>query len=309
MPGGCRNGVGRTLITGDRLDLRHPPAEVQVDVELARHLLETERPDLLTGELVLVAEGWDNFTYRVGRHHALRLPRREVAAQLLLNELEWLPHVAPWLHLAVPEPVVAGAPSSRFPWPWSVVRWIPGRTVEGCALAPAEAESLAAALRSLHRPAPPDAPFNPFRGVPLAARREVVEERLGRLKLQGLAPLWRRAIQAAPADASVWLHGDLHPRNVLIHDGRLVGIIDWGDMTAGDASTDLACAWMLFGRAGRSAFRQAYRPTETEWTRAMGWAVNFGSAMLDSGEPAHASIGRAIIEQLLHDRQRPGAVW
>src|SRR5690606_18341604 len=152
----------------------------------------------------------------------------------------------------------------------------------------------------LHRPAPPEAPYNPFRGVPLEARRAAVEGRLARLKLDELVPLWRLAIEEAPADASVWLHGDLHPRNVLLDSGRLVGIIDWGDMTAGDASTDLACAWMLFDRVGRAAFRQAYEPTEGEWIRAAGWAINFGSAMLDSGEPAHASMGRAILEQLVH---------
>jgi len=280
------------------LDIRHPPAEVHLDVETARRLLESQHPDLLTGDLTLVDEGWDNFTYRVGRGHALRLPRREVAVQLLRNEQRWLPHVAPWLHLAVPIPVAIGSPSSLYPWPWTVVEWIEGRTAEGATLAPGEAESLAKALRSLHRPASPEAPFNPFRGVPLESRRAVVEERLERLKLGELELTWRRGLEAEPAEVRVWLHGDLHPRNVVIREGRLAGLIDWGDMTAGDPATDLACAWMLFGPRDRSAFLRAYGPTQDERDRAAAWAVNFASAMLDSSEPRHVSIGRTIVAHL-----------
>jgi aminoglycoside phosphotransferase (APT) family kinase protein len=157
---------------------------------------------------------------------------------------------------------------------------------------------LATSLRRLHRPAPPDAPANPFRGVPLRSRREVVEERLDRLELRELDSPWRRALEATPGVDVAWLHGDLHPKNVLVRDGTLAGLIDWGDVTAGDPATDLACAWMLFDAYGRSAFLEAYGPSEGEHARALGWAVNFGSAMLDSGEPRHAAIGRAIIRKV-----------
>ena len=97
----------------------------------------------------------------------------------------------------------------------------------------------------------------------------------------------------------VWLHGDLHPRNVLVQDGALAGIIDWGDVTAGDVATDLACAWMLFESArGREIFLGAYAPTEQIRARAAGWAVHFASGLLDSGEPRHVRIGLSVIRRL-----------
>lgn len=281
------------------MDSRHPPAEVRVDADLARSLLESQHPGFSSDELVLVDEGWDNVTFRLGPDHAVRIPRREAAVPLVLNEQRWLPVLAPWLDLAVPVPVGIGVPSPHFPWPWSVVPWIPGTTVEDVRLSADDARRLAHALRSLHRVAPSDAPANPFRGVPLGARREAVEERFGRLQLAELEPLWRQALDAAPAETAVWLHGDLHPRNVLARDGTLAGLIDWGDMTAGDAATDLACAWTLFDADARRVFLETYEPSAAETARAAGWAVHFGSALLDSGEPRHEPIGRTIVERLV----------
>jgi len=280
------------------VDARHPPAEVRIDADLVRRLLESQSPDLLPADVTPVDEGWDNVTYRVGAAHAVRLPRREIAVQLLLNEQRWLPVLAPLIALEAPVPVALGRPSALFPWPWSVVPWIEGTSAEACSLAAGSGEALAGALRALHRLAPDDAPPNPFRGVPLEARREAVEERLERLGLDALVPLWRHALETEPSAVRVWLHGDLHPRNAVVRDGRLVGLLDWGDLTAGDPATDLACAWMLFGEEGRAAFLEAYAPSAEERARAAGWAVNFASAHLDSAEPRHVAIGRVIARQL-----------
>jgi aminoglycoside phosphotransferase (APT) family kinase protein len=280
------------------VDLRHPEAEVHIDIGLAEALLRSQHPDLLTAPPSLVGEGWDNVTYRVGSDHAMRIPRRRVAVDLLLNEQRWLPLLASWLSVPVPWPVATGVPSELFHWPWSVVRWIPGRTADHEPLERDQAAYLARELRSLHRAAPPEAPTNPFRGVPLAHRRDVVEERLERLSLGDLRVLWRQAMDAPMAADTVWLHGDLHPRNVVVRNGALAGLLDWGDMTAGDAATDLACAWMLFDAAGRTSFLEAYGATESQRVRAMGWAVNFGAALLDSAEPRHVGMGEAIVRNL-----------
>ncbi|MDH3271645.1 MAG: aminoglycoside phosphotransferase family protein [Gemmatimonadota bacterium] len=280
------------------MDFRHPPAEREVDRALARRLLEAQHPHHLTGDLTFVGEGWDNFIFRVGAEYALRLPRREVAVELLRNEQRWLPTIAERLTLSVPVPVAVGEPSALFPWPWSVVPWIEGTTAEDAALSQADAALLGWTLRSLHQAAPPEAPANPFRGVPLEERRPVIEERVDRLGVGRLRPLWEAALDAPGSTGDVWLHGDLHPRNVLVDAGGLVGLIDWGDMNGGDPATDLACAWTLFGSEARATLREVYRPTEPEWRRARGWAVHLGSAMADSGDPSHVALGWRILAEL-----------
>jgi aminoglycoside phosphotransferase (APT) family kinase protein len=289
------------------MDLQHAPAEVHIDVDLARALLRDQFPPLLGEALVLIDEGWDNVTFRAGPAHAIRIPRRRIAADLLSNEQRWLPSIAPRLSVAVPRLVFAGLPSALFPWPWSVVEWVPGETADQSPLPPSQAPRLAEALLALHRPAPAEAPSNPFRGVPLEARRDIVEERLARMELSRLAGIWRVGVETAPAEHRVWLHGDLHPRNVVVRDGALAGIIDWGDVTAGDVATDLACAWMLFeSEAGRHAFVQAYEPSRSSLIRAAAWAVNFATALLDSREPRHVRIGAAVARSLVESGGRSG---
>jgi len=276
-----------------------PAAEIHVDEHLVRRLLEEQHPAHAADSLARVDEGWDNFTYRLGPKHAVRLPRREAAVQPLLNEQRWLPQVASWLPVSVPVPIRLGVPSDLFPWPWSIVEWVDGTTVDQAPLRPDQAGSLARALRALHRTPPEEAPVSPFRGVPLVSRRGVVEERLERLGLRELSLVWHRALEAAPASTRSWIHGDLHPRNVLVDRETLSGIIDWGDLTAGDVATDLSCAWTLFDAPGRAEFWEAYGPSDAERTRALAWAVNLASALVGSGDRRHESIGWSIVERVV----------
>lgn len=283
--------------SGD-VDSAKPPAEIGVDVDLARRLLESQHPHVPAADVRLVDEGWDNYLFRVGPDLAMRLPRREAAVPLLVNEQRWLPELADGLGISVPVPVARGAPSDLFPCPWSLVPWIEGEPLGTRSLSSADARRMASVLRLLHRPAPPEAPVNPFRGVPLGERREAVEERLRRLGLTALGSSWRGALTAPRAERAVWIHGDLHARNVLVQDGELTGIIDWGDLAGGDPATDLACAWTLCDARSRRAFRETYRPTGPEWARAKGWATHFGSALLDSGERRHSAIGQVVVDRL-----------
>jgi aminoglycoside phosphotransferase (APT) family kinase protein len=282
-----------------------PSAEVEIDETRLRGLLAEQHPDLAGEPIVLVDEGWDNVTYRVGAGLAARLPRRKIAVGLLENEQRWLPVLARRLPLAVPEPMRLGAPSARFPWPWSLVRWIEGETADQAPPGADQGPALAGFLRALHQPAPAEAPTNPFRGVPLADRRDAVEERLARIA--GHVPrragaVWEEALGVSIDAPPVWLHGDPHARNVLTREGRLAGFIDWGDICAGDPAGDLASIWMLLpDRRAREAALEAYAPSPATRIRARGWAFLFATMLLDSGlinHSRHALMGKATFERL-----------
>lgn len=158
----------------------------------------------------MVDEGWDNFTFLIGKRLAAQLPRREVAAPLLVNEQRWLPVLAPRLSLRVPEPVYVGQPHELFPWPWSLVKWIPRCVADTHVFHSADTSLLAENLLKLHQPAPDDAPMNPFRGVPLSIKSKIVEERLisiGRrpdVNASRLAAIWREACSVNSAGQRVW---------------------------------------------------------------------------------------------------------
>jgi len=293
-----------------------PAAEVAVDEPLVRRLLAAQYPEGAALLLRLAANGWDNVVYRLGVELAVRLPRRRAAADLVLHEQRWLPVLAPGLPLPVPAPVLAGRPAEGYPWHWSVVPWFPGGIAASTPPADpgAAADTLGRFVAALHRPAPDEAPVNPVRGCPLAHRHDAVTERLARVG-PGLAPAEREALATAWADAlaaplwdgpPLWIHGDLHPANLLVDGGRLSAVIDFGDLGAGDPATDLAVAWMLFDDGPtRARFLAAAAGPDgatdpATVRRARGWAVNLALAMAaaSADNPTMAAVAHRTIANL-----------
>ncbi|WP_314422048.1 aminoglycoside phosphotransferase family protein [uncultured Microbacterium sp.] len=258
-----------------------PVAEITLDESEVRALLRTSAPRLGELSLRLVAAGWDNAVWRIGEDFALRLPRREAAVALVEHEQRALADVGPRLAavgVRAPVPVLTGRPSDRFPWPWSIVPWIEGEHALGIERDENAgwAQTLAVVLAALHRTAPDDAPVNPVRGVPLRDRHHIMTERLRAASVPPvLAQAWHDGLDADPARERVWIHGDLHPGNIIVRDGVLFGLIDFGDVTAGDPAYDLAAAWLLFDGAGHAMFRRATRSRydEATWVRARAWAA------------------------------------
>lgn len=285
-----------------------PAAEVEIDETLIRRLLREQHPDLAEQSIEIQDSGWDNVMARLGEDLAVRLPRREIAAELLRNEQRWLPRLAPGLPLPVPAPKRVGTPTAAYPFPWSVLGWLPGTTAD---LEPPDvdqAEVLADFLRAVHQPAPADAPRNPHRDRPLSSKDEAHRDRLKKLEERGEAvpplvdELWARAL-ASPIDVpKTWIAGDIHARNVLVQNGKISAFIDWGDLCEGDRATDLASIWALFSDAeARRCALERYAPTPSTLDRARGWAAFYGVILLQTGLedfPAHVPMARKVLAGL-----------
>lgn len=250
-------------------------------VALLRALLREQAPHLADRSLVEIPAGQDNSVVRVGDDLVARLPRHDEAVPLVRNEIRWLPVAAAGLPVAAPVPVVAGEPSEHFPWPWSVCRWVPGETADVARYDPdGVAQDLVALLRALHRPAPAGAPGNPWRDVPLREREESqvrVLTELGHPRTRALVDeLHALARVPGPTGPGVWVHGDLHPRNLVVREGRLSGLIDWGDLHAGDRAVDLSSVWMLLPPDRHDVVRAGLDVDDATWARARGWALVLG---------------------------------
>jgi aminoglycoside phosphotransferase (APT) family kinase protein len=296
----------------------------QIDVALVERLVRAQHP-ALSAPVSLLSHGWDNDIYRLGERYTVRLPRRIEAVPLIGNEQRWLPIIAQQLSVPAPAPVAIGVPGCGYPWAWSICPWFDG--VPAYTVRPADrgaiAEQLAHVVLELHRPAPPDAPRNPVRGVPLVDRDAAVRGRLTSFE-PSLTAVWEEAVGAERWNGPpLWLHGDLHPANVLVDAAvggrmpRLAAIIDFGDLTAGDPATDMAAAWLFFDAAGRDLFRETLAGggagtggapgsggvDGATWQRARGWAVALATACV-TGSPADSPmvpIGHAAIAELLSD--------
>ncbi len=283
-----------------------------IDIPLVYKLVKEQHPDLADFPIQFVDAGLDNAMFRLGDRLSVRLPRREIAAKLIENEQTWLPLIADRLPIPIPNPYRIGQPNQDYPYRWSVLPWLDGISADQEEPNANQAKILATFLRSLHIPAPANAPENIFRGVPLIQRATVIEERMQRLELQtelitpDIKQAWQLALNAPIDVEATWIHGDLHSRNILVKSGAIAGIIDWGDMTSGDIATDLATIWMLFGdRHSRQQAIDIYANiSEATLQRAQGWAIAFGTMLLDLGltnDPRYAIMGKRALQRVAED--------
>ena len=288
-----------------------PGAETGIDAALVRALLAEQHPDLAKLELGASASGWDNVMYRLGGDLVVRLPRRALAAALIEHEQRWLPELAARLPLPTSAPVRNGQPGHGYPWSWSVCRWLPG---ESAAVHPPAdlkraAETHGRFLVAKHQPAPSDHPVYPIRGVPLADRYEItcarVEELGETIDRVAVRSLWDELV-AAPVwnGPPLWLHGDLHPANLIVHNGELSGVVDFGDLTGGDPAGDLSVAWMLLPADTRDVLRaHAGHIDDGTWARARGWALALALAILASSadNPVMRGVSQQTLDAVLTD--------
>lgn len=297
-----------------------PEADIRIDEALVSRILRTGAPSLAHHTPVASGEGFDAVIYRIGPEHAIRLPRRAYASGIIETEQRWLPLLSEGVDTATPVALIAGQASADFPRPWSIVPWIEGETV--ASVPPARRDHLAAPLAhfvgSFQRAAPASAPENSYRGGPLAHRDHSVRERLASGKIaqaDQLLEIWEQALRAPQwTGLSLWLHGDLHPNNLICRtaeDGEmdLAGVIDFGDLTAGDPATDVATAWLTLEPAAREEFFNGFEPCYDVdgplLERAQGWALLMASAMItEAGDnPVLTAVAEHTFSQLLSEER------
>lgn len=291
-----------------------PPASVSAvlgpDPQVVSRLLREQAPHLAHMPVrPISASGSSNWVFRLGDTLAIRLPRSEDYVADLVNEVRWLPRLAPNLTVAVPSVVAVGEPSEVFARPWAVVSWVPGDlplTLDGSQQA-LLAESLGTFLQGLHGVGTADVPAELQRwgyrcGEPVT---EMIDRWADRAAAE-LADLfnpasvreaWQRLREVpAATEAACWVHTDLSEENLLVHhDGRLAGVIDFGGVGIGDRSVDLLYAWSIFDAPAREIFRAAAGADDETWARSRAWAF-VGPGLLTIANYRHTMPAR--IERL-----------
>lgn len=256
--------------------------EIETDAALVRRLLAGQFPHW--AELPIepvVSYGTDHDIYRLGDDLAARLPRIAWATEQAAKEAEWLPRLAPHLPLAVPVQLAMGDPAEGYPFTWSVYEWLPGENANGpIADLDQAAVDLAAFVKALRRVDATVAHSRPprGRGAPLVELDEQVRRSIAELgdRTEGDATLrsWEESLSAPQWDGDeVWVHGDLLPGNLLVVDGRLSAVIDFGGLNVGDPACDLQPAWNVFADDSRGRYRAELQVDDASWLRGRGWAL------------------------------------
>jgi aminoglycoside phosphotransferase (APT) family kinase protein len=283
--------------------------EIHTDGALARRLLAAQFPQWADLALRRVpSAGTDNALYRLGDDMVVRLPRIHWAVDTVEKEHRWLPWLAPRLPVAVPVPLGKGKPGDGYPWQWSIYRWLEGENpVVGAIADPASlARDLAACIAALQLIDPSNAP-PAGRGVHLALRdtptRAALKALDGMIDTDATTAAWEAALRIPEwRRPSVWLHGDLAPGNVLLVNGRLSGLIDWGGLGVGDPACEVTVAWNLLPADTRDVFRTALGVDDSTWARGRGWALSIALIQLPyykDTNPALAASARHVIREVL----------
>jgi aminoglycoside phosphotransferase (APT) family kinase protein len=290
-----------------------PDGRAGIDIALVQRLLAEQFPQW-SGLPVSPVEvdGWDNRTYRLGDDMTVRLPTAVGYVPAVAKENDWLPRLAPQLPVAVPPILAVGAPGEGYPFPWSVRGWLPGETADRGRIADMAqfAVSVAEFLRALQRC---DAVGGPAAGEHSAYRgatpthydqetRRCLAALTGLIDTTRAAAVWDAALTTQWTGPPVWFHGDIASGNLLVADGRLAAVIDFGTSGVGDPACDLVIAWTMFSGASREAFRLAIGLDDGTWARARGWALWKALLVLARSidtEPDLATINQHLIHDIL----------
>jgi aminoglycoside phosphotransferase (APT) family kinase protein len=301
-------------------EIEKPAQKIEIDAALVRRLVDAQFPQWKDLPVKLVeAGGWDNRTFHLGDAMSIRLPSGAFYALQVEKEQEWLPKLAPHLPLPIPAPVGKGRPGEGYPWAWSIYRWIEGSTAtyerigDLGQFAVAVAGFLVALQRIDATGGPVPGQHNFFRGGPLTVYDSqtwaAIEALKGKIDADLSSAVWKAALAASWEGAPVWFHGDIAWGNLLVKDGRLSAVIDFGTSGVGDPSCDLAIAWTLFKGESRQAFRAALPLDEATWARGRGWTL-WKALIVYAGHTGASEVevekSRLVLKEVLDDFQRLG---
>jgi aminoglycoside phosphotransferase (APT) family kinase protein len=287
----------------------------RIDAALARRLIDSQFPQWSDLPIAAVEfDGWDNRTFRLGSELTVRLPSGDWYAQQVDKEQRWLPVLAPQLPLQIPTPAARGEPDAGFPYAWSVYRWLDGELASKAPIGDltAFAATLAAFLNALRSVDATDGPapgqHNFFRGGPLATYEDEALQAIDKLgdeiPRDAVMRAWEDAMATSWDREPVWLHGDVAAGNLLVRDGRLAAVIDFGSSGVGDPACDVVIAWTFLDGASRERFRADLDVDAATWSRGRGWGLwkalitLVGHLERDSPD---AALPRRDIERILAD--------
>lgn len=258
--------------------------QIVIDAFLVRSLIASQFPQWKELSIdPVTTSGWDNRTFHLGIDMSIRLPSAADYELQVEKEHQWLPQLAPKLPFPIPTPVGMGKPEYGYPWKWSIYRWLDGETVASAKIGDLSefATDLAKFLLALHAidttggPQPGLHSF--FRGGSLSiydneTRRSITYLK-GQMDAASAIEVWEAALSTSWKQPPVWVHGDISAGNLLVQNGKLCAVIDFGQLAIGDPACDLAINWTLFHGKSREVFQKMLPLDQETWARARGWTL------------------------------------
>lgn len=291
---------------------------MEINTDLVKKLIKDQFPEWSHLEIRPVKiSGNDNRTFHLGEEMSVRLPSAAAYVAQVEKEQKWLPYLASELALPIPAPLRKGHACEAYPWPWSINKWLVGETVSQTTVTDLNqlAFDLGTFLNELQGIDPSDGPLagehNFFRGGSLTVydeeTRAAIAKNEERFNGPVLLEIWEHALMSKWTSAPVWVHGDVAPGNLLVQNGQLCAVIDFGILGIGDPACDLVMAWTFFDDKSRVVFKNTLKLDEATWSRARGWALWKALITFDEFKQSNPVLAREacdIIHRIVEDYTR-----
>lgn len=295
--------------------MKHDIEKFNITPFLARKLINEQFPEYSHLPITEVEkQGHDNRTYRLGNDLLIRMPTDKAYALKVPKEQELLPKLAPHLSISIPVPVKMGLPSKDYAYPFSIYRWLEGTSINLLTLDDKVtmhlAYDLAKFLKELQSikdiVGPEPGQHNWWRGDHVSVYdkgfREQVSNLVKIIDFTKASNLWDSACNTKWRNNPVWVHGDFAIGNMLMQNGKLSAIIDFGGIAVGDPACDLVIAWTFLNGEARDVFIEEMALDEDCWLRAKAWALwkaTFELCQIKDKNSLEALVHRQIIDDVL----------
>jgi aminoglycoside phosphotransferase (APT) family kinase protein len=270
--------------------------------------LTQQFPHLAENPITVVrSTGTVNALYRIDHDLYVRLPRVGTWAESIEREWTWLPRLAPYISLKIPKPFALGKPTHWYPYPWAIYHWIDGFSYQDDLISDErqvayDLVNFILELRSADMEGAPRGGRPPLIELD-AATRSAIESSRGVIDTQAVSAAWALSLESPPWDGKpVWMHGDLLRSNLLVEDGRLSAVIDFGGVGIGDTAADVIPAWSVFNKVGRETFRQLLAVDDHTWRRARGYALHQALMIIPyypKTNPEFVSMAKRTVDEIL----------
>ncbi len=283
----------------------------EITLSLVTDLIAEQFPQWVHLSIKRIVNGWDNRTFRLGEEMSVRLPSAEGYVPQVQKEQKWLPKLAPHLSTQIPEPIALGIPSENYPWNWSIYKWIEGESANTLCIDDLHLQQIASELANFLNElqkidiagGPLAGPHNYYRGdhpsVYDVETRSAITELQDSIDADRATSVWEKAVNSKWSKSPVWIHGDFGAENILVKDGRLAAIIDFGCMGVGDPACDLMIAWTFLKNESRKIFKSCLQLDPDTWARARGWTL--WKALQKTGPEAMQR--QKIMEEVLNEHE------
>lgn len=289
--------------------------QLDISPDLAHKLIAEQFPEFVDLPIISVEkQGHDNRTYRLGNDMLIRMPTAESYALKVPKEQALLPQLAPHLTISIPVPIKMGAASQDYPYPFSIYKWLEGASINLLDVDDNCLEKLAfdlarflKELQSIDSVAgPTPGQHNWWRGDHVSVYDKGAREQIAKLSnvidADKAIQLWRKACKTQWNRPPVWIHGDIAIGNILLKEGKLSAIIDFGGMGLGDPACDLVIAWTFFKGNARNIFIQEMVLDEDTWLRTKAWALwkaTYELCQITDQNSPEACVHKRIIRDVL----------